>query len=62
MKKYASRKFLFALGTLLAATALLWLGKLTGAEYVSLVSADLLFYGAANVGHRFATRGETPTP
>jgi hypothetical protein len=62
MKKYASRKFLFALGVLLAATVLLYLSKITGAEWVDILKADLLYYGAANVGHRFATRGEAPTP
>jgi hypothetical protein len=58
--KYGSRKFLFALGTLLAATGLLYFTLLSGSEWVSIMQADLIFYGAANVGAKFANREPQP--
>lgn len=55
LERFASRKFLLALLTLLLGTAFFALGKLTADQWSSLISWVLGLYMAGNVGDTAAT-------
>lgn len=50
--RYASRKFLIALTTLIVAHVGLFTSTISGSEWLSAVTLILGIYGAANVGQR----------
>jgi hypothetical protein len=53
-----SRKYKLALQILYITTFALAFDKLSGQNFVELVGALMLFYGAANVGEHFAQKGK----
>lgn len=59
MTRFASRKFLLALATLLAATVMLYLDKLTGLLWRDVVIAVCGAYLAANVTQRATAKDAT---
>lgn len=54
--KYRSRKFLFAAFFAAVGTIALVVGKLTGGEFVGLVTSVLGLYSAASVGEQHVAR------
>lgn len=56
MSRYASRKFLAAIASLLAGTWALAEGLLTGGDYKALVLGTVGLYIAGNVGQKYLER------
>ena len=52
LEKAGGRRFLLVLLLLAAATALLWFGKLSGNEWVSMMQASVVAYVVGNVAQR----------
>lgn len=48
MEGYGGRRFLMTMGCGLVSTALLWFGKISGSEYVTLVTLTVVPYIAFN--------------
>jgi len=61
MTSFASRKFLLSLATLLAATVMLYLDKLTGLLWRDVVIAVCGAYLAANVTQKATQKEANPT-
>ena len=55
--KFLSRKYLLTAFVLVVATVLVYMDKLSGETFMTLIMANLAIYGVGNVASKVANRG-----